>query len=420
MSGGRRLADWLRQQEQVHGLAIDLGLDRVREVARRLDLLPPAARCIIVAGTNGKGSTVACLDALLRAHDQSVGSFTSPHLLRYNERVLVNGEEASDEELVAAFEAIDAVRGEVTLTFFEYNALAALHVFRARGVDFAVLEVGLGGRLDAVNIVDAEGVIVCSIGLDHTDWLGPDIESIAREKAGVFRAGQHVVLSDPAMTPVVAMEAAGIGAHALVAGRDFHYTVSGDTWSFATTGLLLDSLALPALPGMSQVGNAAAAIALLHSMQLAEPLHAGAVSDALRSLRLPGRFQVVPGPVEWILDVAHNEPAARVLAANLAARPCTGRTFAVTGILGDKDAAGIALALEHGVDQWILCTIDAPRGLPAAELAQRSPVWSGALLATDVHDGMRRAAQLALPGDRIVVCGSFLTVTPALERLGLY
>jgi dihydrofolate synthase / folylpolyglutamate synthase len=418
MSGGRPLADWLRQHEGVHGIAIDLGLDRVRSVAQRLDLLPFGPRTIIVAGTNGKGSTVACLTGLLRAHGASVGSFTSPHLLRYNERIGINGAEAPDALIVAAFQAIEAARGEITLTFFEFNALAALWVFRERGVQFAVLEVGLGGRLDAVNIVDAEAAMVCSIGLDHRDWLGPDLESIGREKAGVFRKDQLVVLSDPQMTPVVEAEALRLGARPLRAGRDFHWESQGATWRYVSATTVFEALPQPALTGEVQVANAAASITMLLGLGLA--LEEAKVASALQRLRLPGRFQVVPGSVEWILDVAHNEPAAAVLAANLRARRCEGRTIAVAGILGDKDVDAIARQLDTVVDQWILCSIDAPRGLEAVALRERSAVFAAAQTAPDVRAGMRLAAGLAKPGDRILVCGSFLTVTPALEILGLY
>ncbi|MEY2855059.1 MAG: bifunctional tetrahydrofolate synthase/dihydrofolate synthase, partial [Pseudomonadota bacterium] len=249
MPGGRPLADWLRQHEAVHGTAIDLGLDRVRHVARQLGLLPFGPRTIIVAGTNGKGSTVACLTGLLRAHGVTVGSFTSPHLLRYNERIVINGAEAPDGLIVAAFEAIEAVRGATTLTFFEFNALAAMWIFRERGLQFAVLEVGLGGRLDAVNIVDAEAAVVCSIGLDHRDWLGPDLESIGREKAGVFRKDQLVVLSDPQMTPVVEAEARRIGARLLRAGHDFQSESSGSGWRYVSGACVFEDLPLPALAG---------------------------------------------------------------------------------------------------------------------------------------------------------------------------
>ncbi|MEO8307146.1 MAG: bifunctional tetrahydrofolate synthase/dihydrofolate synthase [Pseudomonadota bacterium] len=427
MTSTRSLDDWLRMQETVHGPVIDMGLDRIRAVAQRLHLLPLASRALIVAGTNGKGSTVACLAGILRANGYKAGAFTSPHLLRYNERIRVDGAEASDAELLAAFAAIEAARGQTTLTFFEYNALAALLVFRARAVEFSVLEVGLGGRLDAVNIVDAEAAIVCSIGLDHADWLGTDIEVIGREKAGVFRAGSIAVLADPLMTPSVAAEAQRIGARALQAGRDYHYEVQAvgavdekNSWNFAMPGLQLNGLPMPALPGARQLANASAAIAALHAMGLPRPLDALGVAAALRAVAAPGRFQVVPGAVEWILDVAHNEPAARVLAENLAARPCAGRTLFVAGILGDKDVDGVARALASSADAWIICGIDAPRGLGAAQLAARSEIFRDAQQAKNIEEGMRIAAGQAHAGDRIVVCGSFLTVAPAMQALGLY
>jgi dihydrofolate synthase/folylpolyglutamate synthase len=422
MPAPRSLEDWLRIQETVHGTGIDLSLGRVREVANRLRLLPPAARTIIVAGTNGKGSTVACLEALLRALGLRAGAFTSPHLIRYHERIRVDGAEATDAELIAAFEAIETARGATTLTFFEFNALAALLVFRARRVDVAVLEVGLGGRLDAVNIVDAEAAIVCSIGLDHADWLGTDIEAIGREKAGVFRNGSIAVLADPDMTPAVAAEAQRIGAQPVVAGRDYIWQLEAGEkhWHFASGALRLADLPLPALPGSRQIANAAAALVTLQRMGLLRDTHTTQVARALSSLRLPGRFQVVPGRVEWILDVAHNEPAARTLAQNLAARPCAGRTLCVTSILGDKDIDAVARALADEVDEWFLCGIAAPRGLDAAQLAARSDVFTAATLAADMAAGMRAAAAASRPGDRIIVCGSFLAVAPALVQLGLY
>ncbi len=421
MGTARSLEDWLRLQETVHGQGIDLGLARVRAVAERLGLLPFGPRTIIVAGTNGKGSTVTCLETLLRTRGVKAGAFTSPHLLRYNERIRVDGAEAGDAELIAAFEAIDAARGTITLTFFKYNALAALCGVRARGVEVAVLEVGLGGRLDAVNVVDAEAAVVCSIGLDHADWLGTDIETIGREKAGVFRAGSFAVLADPAMTPSVAQEARRIGARALLAGRDFRWEAgaAGD-WSFVMGELRLASLPFPALPGRVQLANAAASLAVLYAMGLLAAQHAAQISRALRRLALPGRFQVVPGAVEWILDVAHNEPAARVLAGNLADRPVAGRTLCVAAILGDKDIAAVARELDPAVDHWVRCGIDAPRGLTAGALAARSPLFTDATLAGDIADGMRLAALAARAGDRIVVCGSFLAVAPALQRLGIY
>jgi dihydrofolate synthase/folylpolyglutamate synthase len=423
MSSVRSLEEWLRIQETVHGQGIDLGLARVGTVAKRLGLLPFGPRTIIVAGTNGKGSTVACLEAMLIRLGRRVGAFTSPHLLRYNERIRVDGAEASDAALIAAFAAIDAAREDITLTFFEYNALAAMHVFRARQVEVAVLEVGLGGRLDAVNIVDAEAAIVCSIGLDHADWLGTDIEAIGREKAGVFRQGSIAVLADPAMTPSVEAQARRTGANAIIAGRDYHWQAEAEgaqQWTLGYGSLNLVDLPMPALPGRTQLANASAALVVLHAMRLLDSADKPAVSLALRGLRLGGRFQIVPGPVEWILDVAHNEPAARVLAQNLRDRPCRGKTWCVAAILGDKDVAAVARELDPAVDHWVICGIDAPRGLPAAELASRTAIFSEALQAADIVRGMHAAAGRAGPGDRIVVCGSFLAVAPAMQQLGLY
>lgn len=422
MGTSRSLEEWLRVQETVHGQGIDLGLARVRAVADRMGLLPLAARSIIVAGTNGKGSTVACLEALLCALGHRVGAFTSPHLLRYNERIRVDGAQVSDAELVHAFEVIEAARGDTTLTFFEYNALAALQVFRVRQVEFAVLEVGLGGRLDAVNIVDADAAIVCSIGLDHADWLGTDIEQIGREKAGVFRAGALAVLADPAMTPAVEAEAMRIGARVKMAGRDYRWERQpGDSgWEFYSQRLALQALPPPALQGRTQLANVSAALVTLADLGVLGAADAQKVAQVLPWLALPGRFQIVPGRVEWILDVAHNEPAARVLAQNLRDRPCAGRTICVAGILADKDIEAVARELAPVVDAWVLCGVAAPRGLTAAQLAGRSPVFADAALAADVAAGMDQAAAEAREGDRIVVCGSFLSVAPAMQRLGLH
>jgi dihydrofolate synthase / folylpolyglutamate synthase len=416
----RSLEDWLARQETVHSTGIDLTLERVREVAQRLGLLPPACRVITVAGTNGKGSTVAYLTALLRSAGHHVGSFTSPHLVRYNERIRVDGAEASDAELIAAFEAIDAARADITLTFFEYNLLAALYVFRERQVDHAVLEVGLGGRLDAVNIVDADAAIVCSIGFDHRDWLGDSLEQIGREKAGVFRAGRVAVIADPGMVASVEQEAERLGARVLRAQRDYSFAVQRGSWSLRTAQGSFAALPAPSLHGDVQFANAGAAIAALLALQPPVLLDETGIGRAIRSVQVPGRFQVIAGPVEWILDVAHNEPAARVLAHTLAARPLRGRTFVVTGILGDKDVDAIARQLEPVVSEWILCGIDAPRGLSAQALARRSRHFAAARLAQDIDSGIRLARSLARPGDRVVVCGSFLAVAPALKVLGLY
>lgn len=427
----RTLAEWLELQDSVHPRSIDLSLERVTEVAGRLGLATPAFRVLTVGGTNGKGSVAAHAEALLAALGTRVGLFTSPHLIRYNERIRVGGEEAGDAELVEAFERIEAARGATTLTFFEYNTLAALAVFAQRAVEIAVLEVGLGGRLDATNLVSADVAVVASVGLDHREYLGESLEAIGAEKAGIFRAGRPAVLGTADMPASVFARIAALGARPIVAGRDFSWELAGGRWSYRGPGLALEDLAPPALEGSIQYRNAATALtavaALAAGAPLAAPLDRRAVNAALGSVRLAGRFQIVPGPVEWILDIAHNEPAARVLAANLKERPLPGgvagrgRTLAVAGVLADKDAAGIAAALAPLIDHWLVCALPGARGGSAAALAGRMRLPPGSVtLADSVEEGCARARALARAGDRVVVFGSFHTVGPALEWLRIY
>ena len=418
----RTLAEWLELQDSVHPKSIDLGLERVAWVADALGLRPVPYRVITVGGTNGKGSTVAHLEMLLRALGLRTGTFTSPHLVRYNERIRLDGEEASDAELIGAFERIEAARGATTLTFFEYSTLTALLIFAARGVAVSVLEVGLGGRLDATNIIDADVAVLASVGMDHRDYLGEDLESIGREKAGIFRSGRPVVLGCAKMPESVFAAIAALGAHALIARRDFTWQVAGNgRWSYQGHQSFED-LAPPGLAGVIQYQNAATALAALEALRLPQQLDPKLISAALSRTRLAGRFQILPGPVEWILDVAHNEPAARVLARHLAARARVPRTFAVTGILRDKDAAGIGRALAPQVDHWILCTLPGARGSAASELAGRmgETIDGDAEQALSVHEGCARARALARPGDRVLVFGSFIVVGSALQWLGLY
>ncbi len=416
----RKLAEWLELQERVHVRSIDLGLERLSLVAQRLGLERAHCPVITVGGTNGKGSVVEHIDALLRGGGASTGLFTSPHLVRYNERIRVDGAEVTDAELVAAFERIETARGDTTLTFFEFNALAAFLIFAERKVQVMTLEVGLGGRLDAVNQFDADVGVVCSIGLDHRDWLGDTLQEIGREKAGIFRAGRPAVLGSPEMPPAVFETIATLGARPIVAERDFTWKVADDRWSYRGPSLALADLPPSALAGEIQYRNAATAIAAVEALG-ATPLDARIAGDALRAVRLAGRFQVVPGPVEWILDVAHNEPASRVFAAHLAARPCSGRTFAVCGILGDKDAAAIARNLDAVVDRWVLCTLPGARGVPARELAARMAIGRGTVaLADSVEAGCQQAQREARPGDRIIAFGSFLVVGSVLQWLRIY
>jgi dihydrofolate synthase/folylpolyglutamate synthase len=413
------LAAWLARQEKSHPSSIDLGLARVSEVARRLGLLTPAHRVITVGGTNGKGSTVAFIDAVLRAMGHRVGRFTSPHLARYNERICIDGNEADDDELVASFERIDAARGEITLTFFEYNALAALDLFARARVDYAVLEVGLGGRLDATNIIDADVSVVTSIGIDHVDWLGHTADEIGREKAGIFRAGRPAVLGSSDMPRSVFDAIEAIGSVAVIPGRDYRTRVRPDGWDFEARGVRLENLPPPALAGTQQPGNAATALAALVSAGLGARLEHEVVARALRTVHIRGRFQVVPGEVEWVLDVAHNVPAAEGLRANLASLP-PRRTVAVCGVLGDKDIAGILAVLAPAIDSWVLTTLEGARAVPASEIAARLPAGAEVVaLENDVAAACRAARGAAQSGDRIVVFGSFLTVGPALDFLGI-
>jgi dihydrofolate synthase / folylpolyglutamate synthase len=416
----RPLADWLDQQQKSHPSAIDLDLTRVRSVAQRMGLLPPRYRVVTVAGTNGKGSTVAYLDALFRGAGKHTGRFTSPHLVRYNERICIDGVEAGDGDLIASFERIDAARASTTLTFFEYNALAALDLFARKPVDVAVLEVGLGGRLDATNIVDADVGVVCSIGLDHVDWLGDSVEQIGREKAGIFRPGRPAVLGAAPMPNSVWQVIEELGAQAVAPGQQYQVRVHGDSWDFECGALQLRDLPRPALAGEHQVGNAAAALAAVVYGGFGLRLDHASVSAALRSVKVAGRFQRVAGEVEWILDVAHNVQAAETLRDNLRRLPRARRTLAICGILGDKDIRGITAKLAGEVDAWILASLEGARAVSTRQIAEALPPSASVLAhAHDVAEACRMARASARPGERVLVFGSFLTVGPALEFLGI-
>lgn len=425
----RSLDDWLEFQQRQHVQSIDLGLGRVGEVARRLQLLPLPCAVVLVAGTNGKGSTVAHVAAQARAAGLKTGTFTSPHLVRYNERIAIDGRSVDDAELVAAFGRIEAARREIPLTFFEYNALAAFELFARHAPALAVVEVGLGGRLDATNLLDAEVAVITSIGLDHQDWLGPTLEHIGAEKAGILRAGRAAVLGTTAMPRSVRAALDALGADARWPGRDFRVEFApgeeGARWRFTGRRWRFDDLPAPAMPGAVQYHNAAAALAALEALEDARPgslsgMDASTVAAGLGAARVAGRFQVVPGRPEWILDVAHNEPAAEVLAANLRARRTRGRTLGVVGILADKDVTAIGRVLSPCIDDWILCGLDGPRGLDAATLRERLGLPAGRVeLAPDVRSGCERARARAGADDRVVVLGSFHTVGPALEWLEL-
>ena len=419
----RSLEQWLAHQSQVHPQTIDLGLARLRIVLDRLGWHQPSVPVITVAGTNGKGSVSAYCAAILSAAGHRVGTFTSPHLRDYRERIRVHDRLVTDEELIDAFEQIEAARtqpDEVSLTFFEYNALAAFLVFQAAQVDAWVLEVGLGGRLDAVNVVDPTVAVVVSIGLDHQEFLGNSVEAIGREKAGIFRRGGTAVLGQK--MPASVLESATVsGAVPKRLGVEFDYSRENTGWHYRGSRWDLTRLPVPALAGSTQFANAAIALAALEELEGRLPVSPGAIDRGLDSVRLVGRFQVIApgdGPT-WILDVAHNPDAAAVLARNLAEWPIAGRTLSVCGILADKDAVGIAGALHGCFDAWWLATLEGARGSRAAALGKRiaGEVDVPLAITNDVAAACASAYAAAAPGDRIVVFGSFHTVGPALDWL---
>ncbi len=420
----RTLAEWLDHQAGQHPHAIDLGLGRLNEVLARLAWHRPSVPVITVAGTNGKGSVVATCAAILAAAGLRVGAFTSPHLRDYRERIRIEDRLVDENSLIGAFERIEAARGAVGLTFFEYNTLAALLILEHARLDAWILEVGMGGRLDAVNVVDADVAVVVSIGFDHMQFLGQSLESIGREKAGIFRGGQTAVLGSRRMPGVVAATALRVGAALRRLGTEFDYTRAAEgAWAYRGPRWDLDSLPPPALRGATQYDNAATAIAAVEALELRTPVSAAAVAEGLRSVRLVGRFQTIepksPNQPQWVLDVAHNPDAAHVLALNLRAWAASGRTLAICGILADKDAAGIVAALRGAVDAWLFVTTQGDRGASGRALAARVAAQVAAPLS--IYDSIDTACAAALAGagagDRIVVCGSFHTVGPALDWL---
>jgi dihydrofolate synthase / folylpolyglutamate synthase len=418
----RSLEQWLAYQTQVHPQTIDLSLDRLRVVLERLRWRQPRIPVITVAGTNGKGSVSAYCAAILGAAGFRVGTFTSPHLRDYRERIRVHDRLARPDELVAAFEKIEAARGSVALTFFEFNALAALLVFEAAALDAWVLEIGMGGRLDAVNVVDPDVAVVTSIGLDHQEYLGNTLEAIAREKAGIFRPGRPAVIGGREPSPVLESIAGAMGAPLKRLAIEYNYILEGSGWRYRGTHWDLPHLPAPALAGGIQFTNAATAIAALEEIAPRLKIPAGAVAQGLTQVRLVGRFQVIGpaiGSPTWVLDVGHNPDAARVLARNLNADPVAGRTLGVCGILGDKDASGIAEILGDSIGEWWCVSLDGARGRSGDELAKevRGKVAVSVHAAETVGAACAAALGAATPQDRIVVFGSFHTVGPALDWL---
>jgi len=416
----RTLNEWLDYQLQIHPKSIDMGLDRISEVAKRLEIGKPAPRVITVAGTNGKGSTVAFIEAIALAAGWKVGAYTSPHILSYNERIRIDGINASDDQLMAAFEKIEAARTqetEIPLTYFEFGTLAAVLIFAARDLDLVILEVGLGGRLDATQIVEPDVAIITTVDLDHQDYLGADRESIGFEKAGIIRAWKPVVFGEKDPPSSALRRAYELGATAIRGHSDYLMDRLENSWRWREPGYEIE-LPMPALTAPVQIENAAAAIAALRA--LSDDINNAAIIEGIKNARLPGRLQKVSTSPEVILDVAHNPQAANQLSQWLIEHPKT--TFAVFAALADKDIEAIVSLLQPHVAHWFLAGIDdaGPRNLTAVELETRvrtlitEPALSWHV---DVELALQAARQQAEPHERVLVFGSFHTVAAAIKAL---
>ena len=415
----KNLQDWLAHCEQLHPQAIDMGLGRVQAVAERMALRFDCP-VITVAGTNGKGSTCAMLEAILLESGYRTGVYTSPHLVHFEERCRIHGQSASADNLAQAFAQVEAARGDVSLTYFEFSTLAILQLLSQAGLDVAILEVGLGGRLDAVNIIDPDCAVITSIDIDHTSFLGTDREQIGFEKAGIMRAGKPVVVSDPVPPDSVIAHAAALGADLWRFGQDFNFSGDKLQWAWAGRGRRYSGMAYPALRGANQLVNASGVLAALEVLRPRIPVTAQAVRNGLAMVELPGRFQIVPGEPVLVLDVAHNPHSVAALALNLDAMGFYPTTHAVFGAMADKDLLVMIERVGSVIDNWYFTDLPVPRAATATQLQQQWQAQnrrSDALSST--HASPEAALQAAIaaanPADRIVVFGSFYTVGGVLK-----
>jgi len=415
------LQEWLDWQDKLHFTAIELGLDRCRKVAERMKLLPAPCFVISVAGTNGKGSTAVMLANILQSAGYRVGIYTSPHLIRYNERIKINGLAVEDELLCAAFSRIDRARGNISLTYFEFGTLAAMEIFRNQSVDIAIMEVGMGGRLDAVNMLDANVSVISTIDIDHVQWLGPDRESIGREKAGIFRPQRPAICADPSPPATVIETASLIGASLFRAGVDYQYESTKNGWLWRSGMTRFNLLPFPG--GMQyQVQNAAGVLMVLQAIAEYYPVSQHVLCESLRNFRMPGRFQLIPGEVTYILDVAHNRQSFAMLGANISTLPPDGKNFLVLGMLNDKEHVACIREISSQIHGWYLPTIEGPRGTSGSDLADII-AGSGSVtevsVYADVAEAIAAAESVAVAGDRIIITGSFVTVGHAISYLEL-
>jgi dihydrofolate synthase/folylpolyglutamate synthase len=410
---------WLQWQEGLHPKAIDLGLDRVRRVAERLQLTSSDASVITVAGTNGKGSSLAMLNSIYTSAGYRVGLYTSPHVHRYNERIQIQGALVSDEALCEAFDIIDKARGDISLSYFEFGTLAALQLFSRQELDLLLLEVGLGGRLDAVNIIDPDLSLITSIDVDHVEWLGSDREQIGVEKAGIMRPGKPVVVSDPHPPASVGTEANRVGGELSSLGQDFHYLKSGRDWTWFSDQTRHERLPMPGLKGDFQLQNAAGVVAVTELLQDRLPVSHDALTQGLKTATVIGRLMQIDSSPEVLVDVAHNPQSTRVLAEYLSTHPVSGRQLAVMGVMADKDVACMLRPLQQSFDAWLLAQPRLPRALEADRLAHELSEI-GMTVPVSQYGSIQEACQAARseaqPNDRIVIFGSFYTVAEALSK----
>jgi len=418
------LEGWLEWLETLHPKKIDLSLSRVREVLSAMGLERPPYRIITIGGTNGKGSCVAMLESIYRQGGYRVGAFTSPHLWRFNERLRLDGREASDAELIEIFQMIDAARGDVTLSYFEYSAVAAVAWFAAEEVQIALLEVGLGGRLDAVNALEPDASLIVSIDLDHQDWLGETRAEIALEKAGILRRARPAIVADRDPPATMLKYAQDLGTTLRIIGRDFDYEVLPNRrWRYRAAAWESPELPVPPFGGRVQLGNVAACAAVLQSLRTDLPVTDAALARGIEQARASARMESrqLDG-VEWIFDVAHNPAAASALGDDLARRRKPARTIAVFAAMADKDVAGLIDPFIAVVDQWIVTRADSERGASEELLLELLLERHARNVSAQpfVAEACRNARDLAVAGDRVLVFGSFYTVGPAMEAVGLY
>ena len=416
----KSLDQWLAWLETLSPREIVLGLERVADVLGRLQLRPPR-RVIHIGGSNGKGSSVAILEAIMLRCGHTVGSYTSPHLCRYNERVRIAGNEVRDRELIAAFERVESVRQDIPLTYFEFGTLAAMVIFDASHVETVILEVGMGGRLDAVNAIEPVASIITNVSLDHCDWLGPDVESIAAEKAGIMRANKPVIYVSTAVPDAIVDAASELQADLRILGRDFGFRIDGRSgnWNWYGRNTQLDDLPRPRRAAAIQVQNAAGVLALLEAVDLLRGLDRQALTEVVGELEVPGRLQRLEAGRTWLLDVAHNAESARVLAESISVLAAGRRIVAVIGVMANKDIAGLVEPLSSLVGEWIAVTADGERAAQADVVAAQvaNSCDKPCLICADIPSALDAADQRADAQDIVLVTGSFYVVGPALDEL---